>query len=295
MRKIFLFAVVVVMAACSSDNKGYDATGTFEATEVTVSAEQTGRLMKLSVTEGDVLEQNSQVGFIDTVQLALKARQLGANRAGIANQRPDVHKQIAAIHQQINKAEHEVNRFKQLVNENAANRKQLEDAQSQLAVLRHQLGAQMSSLDNSARSIDSQAGAAEVQRLQVLDQLKKCYITVPIAGTVLEKYAEEGEFAVTGKPLFKVADINNMFLRAYITSVQLSRVKIGQKVKVFTDYGDDVGHEYDGVVTWISSRSEFTPKSVLTNDERADQVYAVKIRVKNDGYIKIGMYGEVKF
>ena len=121
------------------------------------------------------------------------------------------------------------------------------------------------------------------------------HITVPIAGTVLEKYAEEGEFAVTGKPLFKVADINNMFLRAYITSVQLSRVKIGQKVKVFTDYGDDVGHEYDGVVTWISSRSEFTPKSVLTNDERADQVYAVKIRVKNDGYIKIGMYGEVKF
>ena len=295
MRKIFLFAVVVVMAACSSDNKGYDATGTFEATEVTVSAEQTGRLMKLSVTEGDVLEQNSQVGFIDTVQLALKARQLGANRASIANQRPDVHKQIAAIRQQINKAEQEVNRFKQLVNENAANRKQLEDAQSQLAVLRHQLGAQMSSLDNSARSIDSQAGAAEVQRLQVLDQLKKCYITVPIAGTVLEKYAEEGEFAVTGKPLFKVADINNMFLRAYITSVQLSRVKIGQKVKVFTDYGDDVGHEYEGVVTWISSRSEFTPKSVLTNDERADQVYAVKIRVKNDGYIKIGMYGEVKF
>lgn len=295
MRKIFLFAVVVVMAACSSDNKGYDATGTFEATEVTVSAEQTGRLMKLSVTEGDVLEQNSQVGFIDTVQLALKARQLRANRAGIVNQRPDVHKQIAAIRQQINKAEQEVNRFKQLVNENAANRKQLEDAQSQLAVLRHQLGAQMSSLDNSARSIDSQAGAAEVQRLQVLDQLKKCYITVPIAGTVLEKYAEEGEFAVTGKPLFKVADINNMFLRAYITSVQLSRVKIGQKVKVFTDYGDDVGHEYDGVVTWISSRSEFTPKSVLTNDERADQVYAVKIRVKNDGYIKIGMYGEVKF
>lgn len=295
MRKIFLFAVVVVMAACSSDNKGYDATGTFEATEVTVSAEQTGRLMKLSVTEGDVLEQNSQVGFIDTVQLALKARQLRANRAGIANQRPDVRKQIAAIRQQINKAEQEVNRFKQLVNENAANRKQLEDAQSQLAVLRHQLGAQMSSLDNSARSIDSQAGAAEVQRLQVLDQLKKCYITVPIAGTVLEKYAEEGEFAVTGKPLFKVADINNMFLRAYITSVQLSRVKIGQKVKVFTDYGNDVGHEYDGVVTWISSRSEFTPKSVLTNDERADQVYAVKIRVKNDGYIKIGMYGEVKF
>lgn len=295
MRKIFLFAVVVVMAACSSDNKGYDATGTFEATEVTVSAEQTGRLMKLSVTEGDVLEQNSQVGFIDTVQLALKARQLRANRAGIVNQRPDVHKQIAAIRQQINKAEQEVNRFKQLVNENAANRKQLEDAQSQLAVLRHQLGAQMSSLDNSARSIDSQAGAAEVQRLQVLDQLKKCYITVPIAGTVLEKYAEEGEFAVTGKPLFKVADINNMFLRAYITSMQLSRVKIGQKVKVFTDYGNDVGHEYDGVVTWISSRSEFTPKSVLTNDERADQVYAVKIRVKNDGYIKIGMYGEVKF
>ena len=164
----------------------------------------------------------------------------------------------------------------------------------QLILKARQLEAQQSSLGNSTRSLNSQMGAADIQRQQVLDQLKKCYVYAPIEGTVLEKYAEAGEFATMGKPLFKIADIQNMYLRAYITSRQLSKMKIGQKVKVFSDYGDDTRHEYDGTITWISSRSEFTPKSILTDDERADQVYAVKILVKNDGYIKIGMYGGIK-
>ena len=294
MKKFWIIGAAVLLTACSSDEKKYDATGTFEATEVTVSAEQTGRLMSFDVTEGQVLSLNQQVGVIDTVQLILKARQLGATRESIANQRPDTQKQIASTRQQIQKAQQEVNRFQQLVKDGAANRKQLEDAQSQLQVLQRQLEAQQSSLGNSTRSLNSQMGAADIQRQQVLDQLKKCYVYAPIEGTVLEKYAEAGEFATMGKPLFKIADIQNMYLRAYITSRQLSKVKIGQKVKVFSDYGDDTRHEYDGTITWISSRSEFTPKSILTDDERADQVYAVKILVKNDGYIKIGMYGGIK-
>ena len=293
----FLFTslpLYLSLASCGETEKEYDATGTFEATEVTVSAEQTGRLMTFDVTEGTKIEMGQQVGLIDTVQLTLKARQLGATKESIANQRPDMQKQIAATQQQIRKAEQEVQRFQQLVKEQAANRKQLEDAQNQVQVLKRQLAARQSTISTTTASLNSQMGATDIQRLQVMDQLAKCHIIAPFSGTVLEKYAEPGEFATTGRPLFKLADTEEMFLRAYITSVQLSKVKIGQQVKVFADYGDDTKHEYKGTVVWISSRAEFTPKSILTDDERADQVYAVKIRVKNDGYIKIGMYGEVK-
>ena len=281
--------------SCSQGEKEYDATGTFEATEVTVSAEQTGRLITFSVTEGDRLTTGQQVGVIDTVQLVLKAQQLGATRQSIASQHPDTQKQIAALRQQVSKAEQEVRRYEQLVKDQAANRKQLEDAQSQLQVARRQLEAQLSTLDTQHQTLNSQMTATEIQRQQVLDQLSKCYIAAPISGTVLETYAEQGEFATIGKPLFKMADVETMYMRAYVTSVQLSRVKLNQQVKVFADYGDDTKHEYEGRVTWISPRAEFTPKGILTDDERADQVYAVKIRVKNtDGGIKIGMYGEVK-
>ena len=161
-------------------------------------------------------------------------------------------------------------------------------------MLKKQLEAQVSALNNTTQSLNSQMNATDIQRLQVLDQLQKCHISTPIAGTVLSKYMEPGEFVTIGKPLFKMADIENMYLRAYITSSQLARVKIGQDMKVFADFGGGDRKEYQGVVTWISEHSEFTPKTILTNDERADLVYAVKIAVKNDGFIKIGMYGEVK-
>ena len=295
MKGYWIALLAVGMAACSTDEPDYDATGTFEATEVTVSAEQTGRLMMLSVTEGDVLTAGQQIGVIDTVQLMLNARQLGATRESIARQRPETQKQIAALKQQISKEEQEVKRFEALVKDQAANRKQLEDEQNQLAVLRKQLEAQLSTLNNQESSLTSQMSATEIQREQVLDQLRKCYIAAPISGTVLEKYAEQGEYATVGKPLFKLADLEHIYLRAYVTSVQLSQVKVGQQVKVFADYGDDTKHAYEGTVTWISPRAEFTPKSILTDDERADQVYAVKILIKNDGNAKIGMYGEVKF
>jgi len=290
-----IFTVAAVFTACSSGDKNFDATGTFEATEVIVSAEQSGRIINFDVDEGYDLTSGSVVGLIDTLQLQLKALQLGANKESFENQKPDVQKQIAATRQQLATAEREQRRSANLVKDGAANQKQLDDANSLVLVLKRQLEAQISSLSNSSRSLTSQSSAMEIQRAQVLDQLEKCHIVAPINGTVLEKYTEAGEFASIGKPLFKIADINKLFLRAYVTSEQLSKVKLGQQVKVFSDYGNNKRKEYSGVVTWISDKSEFTPKTILTSDERADLVYAVKIAVKNDGYIKIGMYGEVKF
>ena len=296
MKKIMICtaALTLLVSSCGSSDKEFDATGIFEATEVTVSAEATGRLMAFDVTEGSRVNADRQVGLIDTIQLQLKAEQVGATRESFANQRPNVQAQIAAMRQQLVKAQLERTRTAALLKDGAATRKQMDDADNAVRVLKSQLEAQVSMLNNSTRSLNSQMSGADIQRYQVLDQLKKCHITSPITGTILEKYAERGEFAVIGKPLFKVADVDQMYLRAYITSAQLAKVKVGQRVKVFSDYGTDTRKSYDGTVTWISSRAEFTPKTILTDDERADLVYAVKIAVKNDGYIKIGMYGEVK-
>ncbi len=296
-QNIFLSLTLVAalgLTSCGSEEKEYDATGTFEATEVTVSAEQNGALLSFDINEGDHISEGSQVGLIDTVQLYLKARQIGATKMVYASQRPDMGKQVAATRQQLAKAREEYDRFAGLVKEGAVNRKTMDDARSQVQVLERQLEAQLSSLGTSTNSLNAQMGTADVQKLQVADQLRKCHVLSPISGTVLEKYVEKGEFAAVGKPLFKVADIERMYLRAYITSAQLQQVKIGQQVKVFADYGKGEKKEYQGTVTWISAKSEFTPKTILTDDERADLVYAVKIAVKNDGYIKIGMYGEVK-
>jgi HlyD family secretion protein len=297
MKKLNTWAATVlcaVLAACTGNDKEYDATGTFEATEVTVSAEQNGRLLAFDINEGDRVTTGQQVALIDTTQLYLKARQVGATKLVYASQRPDQSKQIAAVQQQLIKARQEQQRFAGLVKDGAANRKMLEDAESQVKVLERQLAALQSSLTTSTNSLNAQMGTADVQRLQVADELRKCHVSAPITGTVLDKYMERGEFAAIGKPLFKMADTDNMYLRAYVTTAQLKIIKIGQAVKVLADYGNGERKEYAGKVTWISAKSEFTPKTILTDDERADLVYAVKIAVKNDGYIKIGMYGEVK-
>jgi HlyD family secretion protein len=294
MKKLILLIPISLMFSCGNNEKDYDATGTFEATEVIVSAEQNGALMQFSVREGDSVSANQQVGLIDTVQLYLKARQVGATKFVYQSQKPEVQKQIAATRQQLIKARQDVNRYSGLVKDGAANQKLLDDARSQLQVLERQLEAQTSSLNTSTKSLDAQMGTADVQKLQVADELRKCHVMSPITGTILEKYTEQGEFAAIGKPLFKVADIHNMYLRAYVTSAQLQKVKVGLPVKVYADYGDGERKEYQGTISWISSKSEFTPKTILTDDERADLVYAVKISVKNDGFIKIGMYGEVK-
>lgn len=295
MKKIYIIAsIVLLLTACGKKEKAYDATGTFEATETTVSAEQSGTLLSFSLNEGDEVEEGREVGLIDTTQIWLKIQQTRATKAVYNSQKPDMEKQIAATRQQLAKAQTEQRRYQELVNDGAAPRKMLDDAVSQVQVLQRQLAAQISSLSTSTDALNKQMAATDVQVNQLRDQLQKCHIYTPVAGTVLEKYVERGEFVATGKPLFKVADTRQMYLRAYVTSAQLQHIKVGQTVKVFADYGNGQRKAYDGRVSWISSRSEFTPKTILTDDERADLVYAVKIAVKSDGYIKIGMYGEVK-
>lgn len=293
--KIGIMVLVGLLAACGDGNPHYNATGTFEATEVIVSAEGTGKLLHFDVEEGTQVTANQNIGLIDTVQLYLKKLQLKASMKSVDSQRPDLAKQIAATKQQIATAQREKKRVENLLVAGAANRKQLDDWDAQIALLERQLTAQTSSLQNSTNSLTEQGNAVGIQVAQVEDQLMKCYISSPIKGTVLAKYAEAGELASVGKPLFKVADVEDMYLRAYITSEQLAQVKLGDQVKVYSDYGTGKQKEYPGKVTWISDRSEFTPKTILTENERANLVYAVKIAVKNDGFLKIGMYGGVKW
>ena len=275
-RYVFQTLLLICLTACGSKDE-FDATGTFEATEIVVSSEATGKLFYLNAEEGMHFTQGSEVGLIDTVQLYLKKRQLEAQMKSVESQRPDIHRQIAATKAQ------------------AANRKQLDDWDSQLAVLNRQLEAQLSSLGNTTASLTEQSSSVAIQVAQVEDQLKKCHITVPINGTILAKYAEPSELATVGKPLFKIADMEHIFLRAYLTSSQLESVKLGNEVTVFADFGNAQLRNYTGKIVWISEEAEFTPKTILTNDERANQVYAVKIAVENDGHIKLGMYGKVKF
>ena len=290
-----MFGIAAVLTACNSGDKEYDATGTFEATETTVAAEQAGTLLTFSLEEGDNIEAGTEVGLIDTTQLWLKISQTEASKAVYQSQKPDQEKQIAATRQQLAKARTEQQRYKELVADGAAPSKMLDDASSQVQVLQRQLDAQVSALQTSTNALSRQMDAADVQVRQLRDQLLKCHIKSPVSGTVLEKYVERGEYVTPGKPLFKIGDVRHMYLRAYITSAQLKNVRTGQKVKVFADYGGGQKKEYVGTVTWISSRSEFTPKTILTDDERADLVYAVKIAIETDGYVKIGMYGEVRF
>ena len=273
---------LTMLSACGNGTPDYDATGTFEATEVIVSAEAAGKLLNLDIEEGKRLQTGEEIGLVDTLQLYLKKLQLEANMKSVESQRPDLAKQIAATKQQIATA-------------GAANQKQLDDWDAQVKLLERQLAAQESSLLNSTNSLTEQGNSVAIQVAQVKDQLNKCHIQSPIEGTVLAKYAEAGELAAVGKPLFKVAEIGRMYLRAYITSEQLSQVKLGDKVTVYSDYGNSEQKAYTGVITWISERSEFTPKTILTKNERANLVYAVKIAVENDGALKIGMYGGVKF
>lgn len=290
-----LCSLLALFSACGNGAPKYDATGTFETTEVLVSAEASGRLLYFDIEEGMLLKAGEEVGVVDTIQLYLKKLQLEASLKSVEEQRPDILKQVAATKEQISAAQRERNRVANLLKVGAANQKQLDDAEDQLEVLRKQLVAQNSTLSNSHQSLTWQSSSVGIQVAQVEDQLKKCHITSPIIGTVLAKYAEAGELTAMGTPLFKVADTEQMYLRAYITSEQLSQVKLGQKVTVFSDYGTDEHKQYPGVVTWISDTSEFTPKTILTKNERANLVYAVKIAVHNDGLLKIGMYGGVEF
>lgn len=290
-----LTATFFTLASCTKTAKDFDATGTFESTETIIYAEQAGRLLTFNVTEGNALHERQEVGLIDTVQLALQIAQLQSTKATFDAQRPDMAKQIASLEEQLRKAELEVSRYTALVADGAAPRKTLDDSRSQVKVLQKQISALTATLNTQQRTLTAQQGTADTQVQQLRNQLQKCHITAPTSGMVLEKYTERNEFVVAGKPLFKMADMENVFLRAYVTSEQLANIKVGQSVEVATVFGNGKGHKYKGVIAWISSKSEFTPKTILTDDERADLVYAVKVAVKNDGAIKLGMYGNLKF
>lgn len=290
-----LLVLALAMTACGKGNKAYDASGVFESTEVTISAEGNGRIMSLGIQEGDQLEAGAVVGCIDTVQLYLSKVQLEASRRAVGSGRLNISRQIAALESQIVKQRQELDRFTKLEQAGASNRKQVEDIQAQLDILERQLAAQKESLQNANSNVSGQADAIEAQIAQLEDKIRKCVITSPVSGTVLAKYSEAGELAVQGRALFKVADLENIRLRAYITADQLTGLKLGQEVKVFADQGTSGRKEYAGTLVWISDKAEFTPKTIQTRDERANLVYAVKIAVKNDGLIKLGMYGEVQF
>ncbi|MCL1937288.1 MAG: HlyD family efflux transporter periplasmic adaptor subunit [Candidatus Azobacteroides sp.] len=301
-KKQFLFICIglfvnllLILSACGNKNGLSDASGVFETTEVIVSAQANGELITFDVTEGQQLEANKQIGYIDTTQLYLKKMQLLGSRKAVESRQYNVARQIASIQQQIATQKTEQKRFENLVKSNAATQKQLDDINAQIAILEKQLAAQTETVENSNRSISGESSGLIMQIAQIDDQIQKSLIASPINGTVLSKYAEQGEWAVQGKSLFKVADIEKMKLRVYITADQLTSLKIGQAVEVYADQGKSDRKEYPGTVIWISDKAEFTPKTIQTRDERANLVYAVKIAVTNDGYIKRGMYGEVKW
>ena len=283
------------LAACNRGDGDFDATGTFEATEILVSSEANGKIMELNIEEGDRLDAGALVGYVDSTQLYLMKMQLSAGLRSVDIRKPDIRKQIAALEQQIATARTEQQRMENLVKAKAGNQKQVDDIVNNIKYLQKQLDAQYSTLNKTTGGADAEAEGILYQIMQLDDQLQKSRIVNPQAGTVLVKYAEPGEVTAAGKPLYKIADTDLLYLRAYITSDQLSTLKQGQTVRVFADYGENDRREYPGTITCISDKSEFTPKGIQTKDERANLVYAIKIAVKNDGYLKIGQYGETVF
>ena len=289
-----ILCLILLLSACGNKQHDFDATGSFEATEVIVSSEAVGRILSFNIVEGKEVTAGETLGVIDSLQLYLSKLQLMKNISSVESNKPNVSTQVAAIREQLVKQKTERTRVENLLKSDAATQKQLDDINSAIIVLERQLEAQLSTLNNSVSSLNAQSSALEIQIAQIEDRLSKCIIQSPISGTILAKYTEAGELAVAGKPLFKVADMKRIFLRAYFTSGQLADIKLGQSVKVFADFGGDNRREYKGTITWISDKSEFTPKSIQTKKDRENLVYAVKITVENDGYLKIGMYGEVQ-
>lgn len=294
MKKLsYILLSAIVLTGCSEE-KQFDATGTFEsANEIIVSGEANGKIIALNLQEGDKVSSGQILGYIDTTQLHLTKLQLQKNSTSLQINKPDIEKQIAALQEQIKKQEFEQQRLLNLKKDGAASQKQIDDIASAIAVLKSQLNAQLSTLKKTTGSVDEQSRSIDIQIAQIDDRIQKSLITAPVNGTVTAKFMNAGEFAAAGKPIYKVADLDNMYLRAYFTSAQIADIKIGQKVKVTADFGDEKEYAYDGTVIWIAADHEFTPKNIQTKESRADLVYAVKIAVKNDGQIKIGTYGEV--
>lgn len=281
------------LTGCDKD-ADYDATGIFEATTVTVSAETAGKLTNVNIEEGDSVKIGQRIAQVDSTILSLQRSQLLSQRRSAESSSPDIRAQVASLQSQIAHQEQECSRQGRLLADGATTQKMYDDSKAMLTTLRGQLEALTSTLGKNQTSISDNATAIQYQAEQIGEQIAKCSITSPITGTVLEKYAETGEYAMPGRQICKLADLDHIYLRAYFTASQLADIKLGQKVTVIADFGGDKQFEYPGVITWIAEESEFTPKSIQTNDSRANLVYAVKITVKNDGRLKLGQYGEVR-
>lgn len=323
MKKLFYsILVITLVSACKSGDQGFDATGVFEATETIVSSESNGKILTFNVEEGSVLTANQLIGTIDCQNLGLQKAQVEASMNALSEKRNDASPQtqilkeqinaqvaqIAAQKEQLKNLEKEKGRLQNLVKADAIPTKQLDDLTGQHEVLKKQISAMETNVGVLRQQIKSQEAQVGIQNRGILsekkplmervaqidDQIKRCSIVNSTPGTVLVKFAEANEVTAMGKPLYKIADMENMVLRAYITGDQLSKIKTNQTVKVFVDKGKDEYKELSGVVEWIATKAEFTPKTIQTKDERANLVYATKIKVKNDGFLKIGMYGEVK-
>lgn len=293
MKRIVCIAAAALAMSCGTEAE-FDAQGSFEATEVVVSAEAAGRILWFDAEEGTAVEPGARIGQIDTLQLDLQRRQLEAQQAALLASRPDIRAQAAALREQIAKQERELTRVQNLLRDGAATTKQRDDIEAQIRILQSQLSAALSSLDKSTVTIDGNAAVVESQIAALDDRIARCRIASPIAGIVLAKYAEAGELAAVGKPLLKVADLEHLYLRAYFTSEQLAAIRVGDAVTVTADFGGDQRYDYEGRIAWISPESEFTPKTIQTRDSRANLVYATKIAVQNDGRLKIGLAGEVR-
>lgn len=295
MKKSYILTILagLILVSCHKE-PDYDATGIFEATTVTVSSETTGKILMLDIEEGDSLTSGQVFAEIDPSLLILQREQLLSQQKSAESASPDISAQTAALQSQILHQENEVKRLERLLADKATTQKSYDDATAYLRTLKDQLKALNSTLLKSQQSITDNSQAIQIQQAQIDEQIDKCRISSPISGTVLIKYAEQGEYAMPGKPLVKLADLNKIYLRCYFTVSQLANIKIGQEVTVIADFGGDEQYEYPGVITWIAEESEFTPKSIQTNDSRSNLVYAAKVAVKNDGRLKIGQYGEVR-
>lgn len=287
--------IAIMLVACNRNNTSFDASGSFEAEETLISSEAVGVIKQFDIEEGQTLNAGQNIGYIDSLQLHLKRKQLEAQIVSILGKKPNVSVQLSALQEQLRNAENEKIRISNLLKGDAATPKQLDDINNQVAVLKKQIEAQKSTLNISSDGLGKDALALQVQIEQLNDQIAKCKITNPISGTVLTKYAEANEMTSVGKPLYKIADLSNILLRAYVSGNQLPQIALNQKVKVLTDDGEGGYKQTEGTIIWISSKAEFTPKTIQTKEERANMVYAIKVKVKNDGLYKIGMYGEILF
>lgn len=288
-----LSILMISLVACDNGNGKHDASGTFEATETIISAEANGKIMSLTVNEGDQVKAGDVLGYIDSTQLHLTKLQLIQNQKAVLSGKPDINTQLESLQRELDNALSDKKRIENLVKGDVASQKQLDDANTRIEVIQARIDAQRSILKTTTSTINEQSQTIAVQLAQVEDQLKKCKIVNPVNGTVLSTYAEQFEMTAAGRPLYKVADLSTINLKAYVTNDQFTALKLGQSVKVQVDAQNGESKIYDGVVDWISNKAEFTPKTIQTKNERANLVYAIKVKVKNDGLLKIGMYGEV--